>query len=1160
MLNQSQNESAQAAIPNTDLFEASDSAIAPVKEISVVRAFENMPSTDEKVSKLGQDAAYSEENFLAKENLYICHHLTGGAKHPGRIVETPGLANIKPPRPTYRPCLPKELIETGKISEIQLERIVYAGQAHGQFLPGGGGKPARAGISIGDGTGVGKTTTLLGIILDNWFRGRKRTVWFSVKSDLIKAVRDEMQRLGIHIPIQLVGDYKPEEEITLSKGIIFCTYQSLIAKSRKGGHRRIDQLTTWLKREGILIFDEGHKAKNFFAENERNQTQTGAAVVEIQNVDKFPDYRVIYSSATAATDVRHLAYMIRLGLWGQGTHFADFAEFARETEEGGIGAMEMIARDLKAMGRYFCGSLSMGVDKESGLSVEYREVVHQLTSYQREMYDNMAQVWQMILQKTEKALAITNSEKFLRRHVLNNFWAEHQRCTKAIITAFKVPTLIKEIERALAERHSIVISITSTGEASMTRQMARVADEEEAISDLDFSPRETLIRLIENCFPTAVYREVTDEITEKIKYELLLGENGEQVHSKAALCLKQELLDRLATLALPEHPLDQIINYFGAENVAEMTGRKMRLVKLSNGDFAYRPRGISGVPQRQTNLHELQQFQGKRKRIAIMSEVAATGDSLHSDKRAINQERREHIAAELKWSADKQLQDFGRTHRSNQAKPPIYILIYTELGGEKRFSTSIARRLAATGALNKGDRRANQIGGLEKFNLESKEGRAALIIVYDRILAGVEIPGLDDAKIALCDMGLLTRSDSGEKTISEAEKQNIPRFFNRLLSLEVNRQNALFEYFYKIYTELVEHLKASGKYDLGLEDIKAKSVKISRPPQLIHQDQTTNATTHLYELETIVPTNPAHFDDLEQTDGIYFYRKLGATAEDSSEFVAARPSLVHTDPETGESFQTYAVSRPKGANLFYLTESELSGRYRLVPKNKVKEWWNREVGKIPPFVKREVFILSGALIPVWRQIKNVKDTAFKIVRTTTDEGVRLVGLQVPKSNVKEITQLFDCAWQGAETSSEIYENVLFGKESLELVENIRLKNSKFFGDFYLEVMPGRSVHPKEFRSLGVTSITQKGRERFLLPQDEREAVKLLQKLLSQFPPAGDKYNSDQPIDKKQPNKNEVEQIQTVSPKLPLIDVREWLIDPDKEELVRIVAQNSPLGK
>jgi len=96
-----------------------------------------------------------------------------------------------------------------------------------------------------------------------------------------------------------------------------------------------------------------------------------------------------------------------------------------------------------------------------------------LTAHQRETYDNIARAWQAILQKTEKALALTNSEKFLRRFVVNNFWAKHQRCTKAIITAFKVPTLIREIERALAEQHSVIVSITGTGEATMTRQMAR---------------------------------------------------------------------------------------------------------------------------------------------------------------------------------------------------------------------------------------------------------------------------------------------------------------------------------------------------------------------------------------------------------------------------------------------------------------------------------------------------------------------------------------------------------------------------------------------------------------------------------------------------------------------------------------------------------------
>jgi hypothetical protein len=392
--------------------------------------------------------------------------------------------------------LPVELITSGKISEIQLERIIYAGQTHEQRLPE---SVARAGVSIGDGTGVGKTGTILGIILDNWFSGQKKTVWFSVKFDLIKAVKDEMARLGFRVPIQLINDYKPEEQITLTKGIVFCTYQSLIAKSKKG-RKRLDQLTTWLGAEGLLIFDEGHRAKNFFADERRGSgTQTGAAVVEIQDPEKFPDYRVVYSSATAATDVKHLGYMVRLGLWGKGTAFETFAEFAQEIEEGGIGAMEMVCRDLKAMGRYFCGSLSMGVDAESGLGVEYREVVHRLTAHQREMYDNMARAWQAILQKTEKALALTNSEKFLRRHVVNNFWAEHQRCTKAIITAFKVPTLIREIERASPSNIQLSFPSPARAKPRLTRQMARSADEKKQ-SPISISVR---ARLSSNSLKTA---------------------------------------------------------------------------------------------------------------------------------------------------------------------------------------------------------------------------------------------------------------------------------------------------------------------------------------------------------------------------------------------------------------------------------------------------------------------------------------------------------------------------------------------------------------------------------------------------------------------------------------------------------------------------------
>lgn len=285
---------------------------------------------------------------------------------------------------------------------------------------------------LGHGPGVGKTRILAALAKQHLLTNEKADIlWLVPNSALKQQAKTEMALFQIEKNACRVASYA----------------QIRLDSDASGG--------------SLLILDEAHLV--------RNSCSTSDKVNSLQ--DRFE--AVVYSTATAASNVARLSYMKRLELWGDQTAFGTFQEFSKAMKRWGPAASEMLSLDLKQRGLYTCFKLPL---------VPLKGLVVSPNAVERRVFDEACTLWR----------DRTSPDKF----------PFLQRLT----TSLKAQILIPRWRADLTEGYSVVIVLQGTGAAASSRgsSMLRRLCDRNGIVPPEILPEDALEVIREGLRPESV--------------------------------------------------------------------------------------------------------------------------------------------------------------------------------------------------------------------------------------------------------------------------------------------------------------------------------------------------------------------------------------------------------------------------------------------------------------------------------------------------------------------------------------------------------------------------------------------------------------------------------------------------------------------------------
>lgn len=256
--------------------------------------------------------------------------------------------------------------------------------------------------------------------------------------------------------------------------------------------------------------------------------------------------------------------------------------------------------------------------------------------------------------------------------------------------------------------------------------------------------------------------------------------------------------------------------------------------------------------------------------------------------------------------------------------------------------------------------------------------------------------------------------------------EDIKRFLNRILGMQVRLQNALFEYFGDTYDKVVAIEKREKTFDYGIQDLGARAEEVSVSPlsnYSIMQD-TSMAPVEL-QLYSVKVNRGMTWEMVLD--------KAGTLSGGSGFYLSYNFNFVYLLLDAGNGL--YEQYRPNIGILPALVElKEFKKKNYKVNVLRAERHWSDQYtrsltncshmamfGKCAEVAKGNecafglgkavYFVLTGGVLAVWTQLKKVfcNSKRFQVLRVRTQDGRKFAGINIPKKLVESMTNSLSAA-------------------------------------------------------------------------------------------------------------------------------------------------------